>query len=111
MADADRLTLNIFKTNVMFFLNKTVHSNVNSIKIGSNKVDIVNSCKFLGILIDDRLSFKNHMKSITGKIARNTRFVFYKIRSYLPWKARLNSYYPKTIRYDVIVWGSTYDCY
>ena len=113
-ADAYRLTLDISTTNVMFFSNNIVPSNVNSIKISSNSlIDIVNSCEFLEKLIHDRLSLRNTIKFITGKIARNTE-IFHKTRNYLPLKARLNFYYGfifPCLTYNVIVWGSTYDCY
>ena len=64
----------------------------------------------MGVYVDNKLSFKNHIDYITSKISRNTG-IFYKIRNNLPMKARLNFYYSfiyPFLIYNVINYGSTY---
>ena len=69
-------------------------------------MNINNSCKFLGVLIDNRLSFKNHVKYVTDRISRNSS-IFYEIHDKLPFKARLNCYYGFIYPYLTynIFWG------
>ena len=107
---ANRLTLNVSKTNAIIFSNRSVPDNLHfSLHPDNNSIDIVNDVKFLGVHIDRKLNFSNHIKYITGKIARNTG-IFYRIRSSLPLKARINFYYSfiyPYLSYGVIVWGAT----
>ena len=44
----------------------------NPVKIGHNSLDIVTSCRYLGVQIDNKLTFSNHIKLVTGKIAKST---------------------------------------
>ena len=81
--------------------------------LGSTPLNVLDDCRYLGVHIDNKLDFSLHINQITRKIARNTG-VFFKIRNYLPLKARLDFYYgfiyPYLI-YGVTVWGGTYDCH
>jgi len=107
---ANRLTLNVSKTNAIIFSTRHLpnHSNF-SFSIDSNKIDVVNDVRFLGIYIDSRLNFSKHVDYITGKIARNTG-IFNRIKNFLPLKSRINFYYSFVypyLSYGVIVWGAT----
>ena len=69
-----------------------------------------NSCKYLGIYVDNRLSFKDHINYINSKIARHTG-ILYKIRDNLPIKSRIDYYYAfiyPYLSYNTIIWGSTF---
>ena len=63
-----------------------------------------------GVYFDSNLKFSEHIKNISGKLARNTGILF-KIRENLPMTARLNYYfgfiYPY-LNYNIILWGGTY---
>ena len=56
---ANRLSLNVDKTSLMLFTHKVVNRDAVQIGIGGRIVQR-RSAKFLGILIDDRLSFNQH---------------------------------------------------
>ena len=94
------------------FSTKSVPNLDNSIQ-WSQWIETLNSCKFLGVHIDSKLSFKTHIDLIINKISRNTG-IFFKIRDNLPMKARINYYYsfiyPYLI-YNVLTFGSTYECH
>ena len=111
---SNRMSLNVSKTNALIFSNKTLPLNYeNSLKIGNSPINIIDSCKFLGVQIDNRLSFKNHVKYVTDKISRNSG-IFYEIHDKLPLKARLNYYYGfiyPYLTYNVIVWGNAPEIY
>ena len=55
----NRLSLNIKKTNYMYFGRKNVNPNF-TIKINNVSIDQVESTKFLGIYIDDMLNWNSH---------------------------------------------------
>ena len=78
--DANRLSLNISKTNYIIFhsSNKTIPSDI-LIKIGEQHITRVNHVRFLGLLLDEHLSWEVHLNELSKKLAR-TCGVFFKIR-------------------------------
>ena len=64
----------------------------------------------MGVYLDDKLSFKNHIKYVTTKISKHAG-ILYKIRDQIPFSTRLDYYfafiYPY-INYNIIIWGSTF---
>ena len=55
---ANILTLNISKTNSIIFSNRVIPNIQSSISLNYNIIDTVSFCKFLGVYIDNKLSFK-----------------------------------------------------
>ena len=82
--EANRLALNIYKTNYVIFHSRTnkVDSFVR-IKLSSKPISRVNCIKYLGVLIDSTLSWKPHIVELSKKLAK-TSGIFYKIRHYVP---------------------------
>ena len=72
------LKLNLDKTKVMIIKSKynlmdtRHHQNV---IIGNSKIEQVSEIKYLGVSIDDRLSFSNHALYISNKIAKKVNFL------------------------------------
>ena len=65
--------------------------------------------KFLGVLLDENLNWKEHIKCIENKIAKNLGLL-YKARAFLERNALLAPYYSYIqtyINYAKIAWGST----
>lgn len=68
----NKLSLNIKKTNYMLF-----HTNTNQIQkdltisIDGIKIHSVTKTKFLGVIINDTLTWNDHITMITSKIAKN----------------------------------------
>ena len=71
----NKLTVNTEKCESIGFQNA---SPVSESAFGQ-KVELKNSSKYLGILFDSELDFKNHIKMITKKLIRFCRLI-YKIR-------------------------------
>ena len=71
---ANKLTLNTKKTRFMLFKNKNQHVHVQELCIGNNVITRAgNSCieksvRFLGVLIDDELSFTRHIDKLKSKL-------------------------------------------
>ena len=67
----NKLTLNIFKTQYMIFsLSKEVNP-INDVIINHEKIKKVSSTKFLGILLDNNLSWSQHIYNIKKKVSKN----------------------------------------
>ena len=67
-----------------------------------------NYIKYLGVLIDDTISWKYHISYICSRISRNTR-IFLKLRYYLPLKQLRQLYYNLIypyLSYAVLAWGN-----
>ena len=72
---------------------------------------IVIVTKFLGVIIDDKLSFIRHITYIKSKISKGLGILL-KARKYLNRKCLLNLYYTFIylyLTYCVAVWGNTPD--
>ena len=64
--DANRLALNITKTNYVIFHSpsKMIEQFIR-IKLGSKSIDRANSVKYLGILVDSTLTWKPHVTELS----------------------------------------------
>ena len=89
---ANKLFININKTNYILFqtpksrLTKTVKNF--QLKLKNNAIDRVSSTRFLGVLIDENLSWKNHVDMIKKKMRAALGAVML-IRVYLSSKAEV----------------------
>jgi hypothetical protein len=110
----NRLTVNYSKsTYLLFFPNKDddnyIESNNLLISLDNNLIKRVTVTKFLGILIDDKLSFKNHISSIICKI-NSLNGMLYRRRDYIPVGCRRNLYFALVhprIQYGIEIYGKT----
>jgi len=103
---SNRLSLNIKKSSCMLISNKrdVVLSNVT---IAGIDIDFVDEAKFLGILIDNKLTFKPHTTQISKKLSR-TIGMLNRISGLVPPKAKLNIYYSliySRVSYGIVAWG------
>src|SRR3984885_14930417 len=112
---ANKLSLNLNKTNYILFTSKKkmsfVHEHAFSISIDNQCINRVTSAKFLGVYIDDQLSWKQHVNYISQKLAKNIGIIS-RIRHFLPKKILLSLYYSLIypyLTYCNLVWAST--CY
>ena len=112
--DANKPSLNIDKTNYIIF--HSSYRNVPSdstIKIGKKQIKRVKFVKFLGLLLDEHLSWKYHLSELSKKLAR-TCGIFFKIRNLLPLDVLLclyNALFLSFLQYGLIVWGQTFASY
>ena len=81
---------------------------LNNVNIETPKVT-----KYLGILIDDNLSFKSHIHYLESKLSRSVG-VISRLRYFLPSSTLINLYYSlihSHLLYGLPVWASTYKTY
>lgn len=104
---ANVLSLNVMKSNFLFFSNED-HIDVPNVEILGKGLARKKSVKYLGILIDDKLSWDVHIKSVTSKILQGIG-VLKRLKSVLPYKSLLSIYYSliqSHIQYGIVNWGS-----
>ena len=82
--DVNKLSLNICKTNFVIFKSPkhSTHQTMN-IKMGNQPIKKTCYVKFLGILLDENLTWKYHLTELSKKLAR-TCGMFFKVRHYFP---------------------------
>ena len=102
----NRLTLNISKSLYM------IHGNFDrsfsyNICIRNESLKLVNNAKFLGIIIDDKLKFENHVYDVIAKLSKVSGIIW-KSKEVLP-KETLRMLYLSLgwsqLSYGVLAWG------
>ena len=104
----NRLSLNISKTNFVIFQARNKPKVPVTICINGQAVEEVAYVKYLGVLIDSQLTFKNHIDELNKKISRSIG-VIYKLRPYVTTKILTNVYYAIVypfLLYGIIIWGN-----
>ena len=93
---------------------KLAHQDMNRlcIKINDKVLPHVSNHKFLGIVVDERLSWSKHIDSLVSKISLRLR-TLYRVKKFLPFSARLTYYYSfigSHLDYCSTVWGGASAC-
>lgn len=90
------LKLNVNKTNFMLIRDshKRISTNRCRISIEDEKIEEVEETKYLGVIIDENLSFNSHVQYVNRKIAKKVNFL-YRINKYISPYTRVTIY--KTI--------------
>ena len=97
----------------MIFSRKRNTSQSLNIRIKDNPIEIVNSTKFLGVYIDDKLNWNIPIDYICKKLSKCIG-ILCKARRVLDKKCLLNIYYAFAypyFTYCIHVWGNTYATY
>jgi Reverse transcriptase (RNA-dependent DNA polymerase) len=72
----NKLKLNVSKTKFMIMTNKRLNATDRVIlSIDGEQIEEVRSMKYLGVQIDSKLNFKEHLNLIVKKIAKKTNFL------------------------------------
>ena len=112
--DANKLSLNIDKTNYILFHSLSVNIPSDSdIKIGKKHNKGVKFVKFLGLLLDEHLSWRYHLSELLKKVARACG-MFFNIRNLLPLDVLIclyNALFLSFLQYGLVVGGQTYASY
>ncbi|MCP4484330.1 MAG: reverse transcriptase family protein [Flavobacteriaceae bacterium] len=112
--DCNKLALNIDKTNfVLFHSPRKILPDQINIKFGHKKVSRAKYVKFLGILLDEHLSWKYHITELHKKLSK-TSGIFFKIRHYIPLQPLISLYhslFSSFLSYGITAWGLTYGTY
>jgi Txe/YoeB family toxin of Txe-Axe toxin-antitoxin module len=111
---ANRLSLNIDKTKYMIFKPKRqiLSSNV-EVKLSGFAIEEVTNIKFLGVVLDNKLNFKEHLSYICKKVSKCIG-ILYKARQFINHTGLIilyNSCFYPYVSYCIHVWGGTFKTY
>ena len=104
--DCNGLALNLKKTTYMVFSRQKINQNFNLV-INNTQIERKSEARFLGIIVDDKLTWKQHIIALKSKMSRYVG-IMYKIRNLLPAKALLqifHSFVQSHLNFCSIVWG------
>ena len=109
--NANKLSLHVGKTKFIIFApkGKPVVFN-NNIIINYTEISRVNHIKFLGVVIDDKLSWSTHIQYIKAKVAKGFGALL-KARKVFDQETLITLYYSMIypyISYCIHVWGTAY---
>ena len=110
--NTNKLTLNVKKSNFIIFIPKGKIYNTDNAEIIMNgkKIKQVKFTKFLGIHIDEHLSWTIHINNLSKQIARNVGMLN-KLKYFLPLYTMKTLYYSLILyhlQYCVLLWSNTY---
>ena len=110
---ANKLSLNLEKTKYMIFHKCTDQENIPLklplLQLNSNIIERENSLKFLGVVLDEHLTWKKHIQLIENKISKKVG-VLYKTSELINSKCLRGVYFSfihSYINYANIAWAST----
>ena len=107
--NSNKLTLNLSKTVAMLFhRNKTKTAQKINLKVGGVNVPQVNETKFLGIWIDNNLSWNKHLSILERKIKQN-RHLLKNAKNLINCSTKRLVYFSHIyshISYCILIWGN-----
>lgn len=108
----NHLQINPAKTNYIIFemKNKSLDEcSYHHLKLNNSIIQRTLNSKYLGLVVDSKLSFNNHVNLIKNKLSQ-TCFLLKQLRHILPIKFKLqifNAFHVSHIRYLLPIWSST----
>ena len=102
-----QLTINYKTTNFMIFTRKKKISSLLSITIGQNIINHKTNMKYLGVVIDEKMSWKNHVNYLCSKLAKGC-WAISKLRNYVDLHTSRILYYSLIyphLQYCISSWG------
>ena len=79
------------KTKFMIVTNRRIDFHF-AVKLRNSEIERVNSLIFLGIYIDDKLTFKTHIDILSKRVSSSMGVIF-RISSYVPTQTLVTLYY------------------
>ena len=109
--NANRLALNISKTNFVIFAAKNKPQKNVTLLINKKAIQQTDHVKYLGVIIDSQLTFTQHIATIVKKVSRVTGLM-YRIRGYVDNNTLRMIYYGLIyphLLYGIPIWGNADD--
>ena len=103
---ANKLKLNINKTNFLIFT-MNINYNIPDLRINNISIDHVSKITYLGVILDNKLSFNDHINLLCTKLARINGLI-YSLKHLLPFHCLKTIYFSFTYSYlnnNIIIWG------
>ena len=112
--DSNKLALNVDKTNfVQFHSPRKKLSEYADLKIGKQFIQRTLYVKFLGVMMDEHLTWRCHTTELSKKLSR-TAGILFKVQHHVPLPILIclyNSLFSSFLNYGISAWGLTYETY
>ena len=105
----NKLSLNLQKTHYLMFTRKKIVPRI-TIKMGEVEIQREPFTKFLGVIVDDKLSWKEHIKYIGKKVCKSVGIIN-KIKHNINHSAKIILYYSLVypyFQYCNVAWGTAF---
>ena len=106
----NKLSLNVKKTHFIVFTKRKKFNESIKLLIDNQTIEEARSKKFLGVIIDKKITWKDHINYLAGKVSRAIGMMV-KAKKYLGKEALLTLYYSFVYPYLTYcnhIWGATY---
>ena len=106
----NRMTVNCDKTYLSVTSNRNFELPFGEVRLANSPILEVNSCRFLGVILDSKLRFVDHIDHVCSKVSKCIG-ILYRLRPLLSLKCLVNLYYALIyphLDYCVTIWGNTY---
>lgn len=106
---SNRIMINAEKTKYMIFSYKR-KINLSPITIGCETISQTDHTRFLGVVLDEHLTFSYHIQNLSRKLAR-TVGLLYKLNRFIPREILIilyNSFFLPYLAYGLEAWFATY---
>ena len=111
---ANKLTINFSKCRALIIAPKFRSPSCTiPILINNIPIPIVDSFRYPGVILDNKLIFSDHISNVAKKVSRSVGIIS-KLIHYVPTSILLKLYHAilhPHLLYGIIVWGSTYKSY
>ena len=105
---ANKLSLNVKKSNALLFRTKNENSApILNIKINESPIEEKQHAKYLGIILDHKLTYEHHINHVNSKLIKGNA-ILQKVKHFIPEKTLINTYNAHIqphIDYGLTVWG------
>ena len=109
---SNKLSINYSKTKYMLF-HRQRNQHPFSLYINNKRIDKVNCIKYLGVKIDDKLTWRKHIKYIEGKLSSACGAI-YRLRQYVGQECLRTFYFAHAyfhLQYSILAWYNTQNQY
>jgi len=107
---ANKLIINVSKSKAMMFHQRNKRTPTLEIKLNNEIVQFVDTFNYLGIILDQRLTWGAHTQSISTKISKVIG-ILSKLKHFLPpyiLKIIYDALITSRIKYGLLIWGSCF---
>ena len=94
----NKFTVNVKKTHYMVFHRARIKTSDIEVVMQDKSINCVTSTKFLGIIIDNKLKWNEHITHVKNKISKAVG-ILYKIKKFLDKSTLLNMYFSLVFPY------------
>ena len=106
---ANKLSLNVAKTNYIVFRPKSMTLNLEDLKLnfGNETINRVDYTKFLGIFVDSHLNWNRHVEHVCSQLSKSL-YILQVSKNQMPsWALRTlyYAYFHSHINYGLTLWG------